>query len=124
MISPGTYDQWAKVPMQVLVLDVETDHEDEDPSPWHGTNKMVLGGLLNAATGTYYIKSTPKQVWSIIDGYARKGPVLLVGHNIKFDLNWVYYGSGRRAHFQVSVWDTMIAAFCYWGQQFLFPSPS
>lgn len=116
------FAQWrVGTELKAYVLDVETDHEDGDPSPWHGTNDMVLGGIYYPAKGQHYIDSNRATLRTHLNRLACE-PILLVGHNIKFDLNWLYYDAPAHIPANILVWDTMVGDYVYYGQQYLFSS--
>jgi len=92
--------------MTATILDIETtfqrlDKGKHDPSPFHPDNFMVcIGWNEGKSIKTTFDMSSRKLVQSVLDKTGR-----LVGHNIKFDLQWLLE-SGYT--YDGEVWDTML----------------
>lgn len=95
-----------------LVLDVETT-TFEKGNPFSKQNRLLLGGLFNGSSTTYFREN------SISDTCSFNSNDLLIGFNIKFDLHWLRR-YGIKPNFKV--WDCQLAEFLLGYQQEVFPS--
>lgn len=84
---------------------------------------------LNPHTAAYYGQGGLPRLNKItdfinyLDGHCSTGPVLLVGHNIAFDLQYVYKQTDEKFPWQtVLIWDTMLASYYLSGQGTTMPS--
>jgi len=109
--------------MTTYVLDLETTMEcpvgNNKANPmWH-TNKVVSLGLLNLNTDRYdgYYFETPSVRTDHTELLA--DATLVVGHNIKFDLLYIYRWKSKQLP---NVWDTQLAAYLLSGQQHQYAS--
>ena len=112
------------------VVDLETTIRNKDvgnnkAAPWHPDNFVVAAGMTRGGryehlyTTTKYSTVGGIPLW----GTARK-PIVLVGHNVKFDLHYLLqdelWALNEWPH--IYVWDTMLAEYLLSGQTQMFPS--
>ena len=99
----------------ITVVDVETTFVKDktgklDPSPFQKDNKLVSVGIGNEYFCMYHNEHTNfnvKQNHEAIQEILNKTK-LLVGHNLKFDLAWLYECGFK---YEGRVYDTMIAEY-------------
>ena len=109
---------------KILVLDLETTMRcpvgNNKANPmWFG-NEIIAAGFLDVPSGLYHYKYDKKHVdEQDVRAYTAKAD-LVVGHNIKFDLLYVY----RRALLEKlpRIWDTQLAAYILSGQRHMYAS--
>ena len=98
--------------MRVTVFDVETTEEGfkGSPSPYYPENKLISLGINDEYLFFWHpdlpdidLKKNKKIVQDILDKTD-----LLVGHNIKFDLSWIYSCGFK---YDKSIYDTMIGEY-------------
>ena len=97
----------------ITVFDIETSFQKvdgvkrHDPSPKHPDNFIVSIGMNDKyfffKHNEYHGKPSVKEVQSILDK-----TTLLVGHNIKFDLSWIYEAGFS---YKSKIYDTMIGEY-------------
>lgn len=97
------------------VLDIECTFtkigDKTNPTPFHPDNKLVSLGYKNATHNNYHVfnhKSLPNRDNSIGISDTQRvltDTTLLIGHNLKFDLNWI---TECGLTYEGEVWDTMI----------------
>ena len=110
-----------------MVIDCETNimNRGNNPvvvgknqaSPFHPENKVVWWGWYDSAVGEV---ETVKGDTLILEHGEWKCPELLVGHNIKFDLHYLWQSKDQRDLFyerEAEVWDTMIVEYLLTGQK-------
>jgi len=121
--------------MKIIVLDCETtvDNKGEDAvgdfeaSPFSPFNRIVDYGVKRYGEGNEVVCNRNAQGYSYSDFIPHKclpeiGPftdVMLVGHNIKFDLLYMMQTSSEFAEGtfrDIWVWDTMLAEYLITGQ--------
>ena len=98
--------------MRVTVFDVETTEEGYkgSPNPYYPENKLISLGINKEYLFFWHpdlsdidLKKNKKIVQDILDNTD-----LLVGHNIKFDLSWIYSCGFK---YEGKIYDTMIAEY-------------
>ena len=98
--------------MRVTVFDVETTEEGYkgSPNPYYPENKLISLGINKEYLFFWHpdlsdidLKKNKKIVQDILDNTD-----LLVGHNIKFDLSWIYSCGFK---YDGKIYDTMIAEY-------------
>src|ERR1700688_2077754 len=101
-----------------LVIDTETTRQKnpitgrDDPSPYNPANKLVSVQIKNLETGEkvfypFYHKENTIAI-SVIHELVQKwlnAAELLIGHNLKFDMGWLY---ACGFNYTGAVYDTMI----------------
>lgn len=105
--------------MNILTLDVETTHKSKPnggftPLPYFGNHLVSVGYKLNDSPVKYVFfyhnekKATPESYTQVQT--ALNEADVLVGHNIKFDLNWLLECGFK---YDGPVYDTMVAEYLY-----------
>ena len=96
----------------ITVLDIETTFTKEgDPTPFNPENKLVSIGINDEYFFFYHkdmqdmkkIQENKKRVQEILDS-----SVLVVGHNLKFDMSWMYEFGFK---YNGKLYDTMLAEY-------------
>ena len=96
----------------ITVLDIETTFTKEgDPTPFNPENKLVSIGINDQYFFFYHkdmtdmkkIQENKKAVQDILDK-----SVLVVGHNLKFDMSWMYEFGFK---YEGKLYDTMLAEY-------------
>jgi len=108
--------------MKILTLDLETTIRC--PVGTHSANPMWIGNKIIAAGWKYsdraynclYNKDGVSQL-DVLEEVLNAD--MVVGHNIKFDLLYVYRNA---AHILPRIWDTQLAAYILSGQRHLYAS--
>ena len=98
--------------MKPIAFDVETT-TFEKGNPFAQRNKFVLGGCFDGTN--YELFEDPSNY-----DFSNTGDIIYVGHNIKFDLNWLARCDVNTKNF--NVWDTSIAHFLLTNQTTPFNS--
>jgi DNA polymerase I-like protein with 3'-5' exonuclease and polymerase domains len=117
-------------PLELLALDLEsTVTPGGDPSPWITENRPVCGCTVGDKV-TYY--SFPDTTPLELDTHELPLFKVLVGHNLKFDLAYASRfpklftcgGLPLMEYIRTKgiVWDTMLADYLIFGQEYKFPS--
>lgn len=105
--------------MKYVIYDVETTISNKG-NPFDLTNKLVAGGLLYGGDKQAIIDYDYSTNWdrirtldSIFESY------MIVGFNLKFDLNWA-----RRlgCRYPTQIWDCQLAKFLMSNQEHKYPS--
>ena len=96
----------------ITVLDVETTFtKDGDPTPFHPDNRLVSVGINDEYFFFYHkdmkdmkkIQESKKRIQEILND-----STLVVGHNLKFDMSWMYeFGFTYNG----KLYDTMLAEY-------------
>jgi DNA polymerase I-like protein with 3'-5' exonuclease and polymerase domains len=96
----------------ITVLDVETTFtKDGDPTPFHPDNRLVSVGINDEYFFFYHkdmkdmkkIQESKKRIQEILND-----STLIVGHNLKFDMSWMYeFGFTYNG----KLYDTMLAEY-------------
>lgn len=104
-----------------MSFDCETTIRNKDigslqASPFHPDNYMVCFG--HKLLGKEVIVQRPESDTDFIDTIHKKGVLLLVGQNIKFDLLWMMktYPDFRDLLPYICIWDTQLAEYLLTGQ--------
>ena len=96
----------------ITVLDIETTFtKDGDPTPFHPENRLVSIGINDQYFFFYHkdmkdmnkIQENKKAVQDLLDK-----SVLVVGHNLKFDMSWLYEFGFK---YNGKLYDTMLAEY-------------
>ncbi len=101
------------------VIDVETTIRSDvhGSSPFSGDNVMVQLGMLDEG-GVIY---TPRRPGPPHANVALSGSAVLVGHNLGFDLKWLWKVNGA-VILPTAIWDTQQVEYLLSGQRHLYPS--
>jgi len=93
----------------ITCLDIENTFTDKNSAPYDGENQLVSVGY-KTNTGEenylcfYHCEKTPtKNNFGILQDVLNRTD-LLIGHNIKYDLQWLLYCGFK---YEGSLWDTM-----------------
>lgn len=122
-----------------LVFDEETTIRNKEigtfkASPFHPDNGLVMGGATAVNLDDFHIsgidtKSGPdffKYLDDLYTGaYDIAFPTILVGHNVKFDILYLYredYAKWEPRVRKGRLWDTMLAEYLLSGQRDLYPN--
>jgi DNA polymerase I-like protein with 3'-5' exonuclease and polymerase domains len=108
-----------------VVCDLETSIDNDvigdfGGSPWYSGNRVVQSGWL-WDDGKIQVIDYRDDPYTVVIPYE----TLLIGHNFKFDLQYLWRDKGFSDWFWsngVKVWDTMVAQYVLTGQQDKFAS--
>lgn len=105
--------------MKYTIFDVETTTSNKG-NPFDETNRIVCGGLLYGGDSQAVIDynyhtnwDTIRRVNDVFDTF------LVVGFNLKFDINWMRRYGGR---YPKAIWDCQLAHFLMSYQEHKYPS--
>lgn len=122
--------------MRFWIVDAETNTKnkgegaigDMPANPFHLDNRVVLWGERNSGNNRIIDMTRVTRDWLECPAfltYARAHPVLLVGHNIAFDLKYVmktWAADWQHARQNVYIWDTQQVKYLLSGQTEMYPS--
>ena len=96
----------------ITVIDVETSFVEgfngkPDPSPFNPNNKLVSVGINDEYLFFNHMEKSDKGAFLKVQEILNKTK-LLIGHNLKFDLSWLYEVGFK---YTGNVYDTMIAEY-------------
>lgn len=111
--------------MRVAVVDVETTIRGGSTfgsSPYFAENNLVLLGIYDGESDEAEIYGTPSGMVKAIKDLT-SSPVLLIGHNITYDLQWLLRIAESGIDLRnITIWDTQQAEYLLSGQSHLYPS--
>ena len=94
----------------ILILDVETTFTDGDNTPYNLNNKLVSVGINSKYFFFYHQsvdESTHQETFNKIQKLLDDAK-LIVGHNLKFDMTWMYHFGFK---YNGKLYDTMLAEY-------------
>jgi DNA polymerase I-like protein with 3'-5' exonuclease and polymerase domains len=96
----------------ITIFDVETSfvtgvNGKSDPSPFNPNNKLVSVGINDEYLFFNHDERSDKDAWKKVQSILDKTD-LLIGHNLKFDLSWIYEVGFK---YTGKVYDTMVGEY-------------
>jgi len=119
--------------MKPYIIDAETNIKNRgegsvgtmEASPYHPDNKIVLFGEGKQVGKEFDVATFKSDQIPYFLYHAKTSPVLLVGHNITFDLKYVaktWPEHWKAAISNIYIWDTQQVAYLLSGQTHMYPS--
>lgn len=117
--------------MKVVVIDLETSVKNRGEgaigsmaaSPYHTENKIVLCGEMWQEHGATKVEIDT--ILPVAFAMALDEPILLVGHNVSFDIKYlmkVFPRTWKDVSKNIYIWDTQQVAYLLSGQTHMYPS--